>query len=111
MKTIQIIIFTFFIIYIQNKCDIDYGINKPSDCHSRELSSTEKQHNKYCCYLYYTHDGKESKECSCTSQEEYDKIDDTIKQYEEFFGIKIKSLDCKSTYLQLGLFSLLFIIF
>ena len=75
------------------------------------MSSTEKENNKYCCYCEYLQNGEDKKECNTASQEEYDTIDDTIKQYENIFDIKIKSFDCKSTYLQIGFLSTLLFIF
>ena len=111
MKIYQILICAILIFYVQNTCQVDSGINKASDCHSRELSPDEQKRNKYCCYLYYTHNGEEGKECVTASIDEYNNIDSTITTYQGFFSITVKSFDCKSAYLQIGLLSLLFFLF
>lgn len=112
MKIYQIFIFIILIFYIYNKCQIDTGINEPNDCHIRQMSPTEKEgKNKYCCYCNYIESNKDYKECISTTQEEYDQIDTTIKQYEVIFGVKIKIFDCKSSYLEIGFLSLLLFIF
>ena len=108
MKIYQILICAILIFYVQNTCLTDSGINKASDCHSRELSPYEKESNKYCCYLYTSRNGVEGKECVTASIDEYNNIDSTITTYQGFFSITVKSFDCKSAYLQIGLLSLLF---
>ena len=108
MKIYQILICAILIFYVQNTCLTDSGINKASDCHSRELSPYEKESNKYCCYLYTSRNGVEGKECVTASIDDYNNIDSFISTIEGLFSVTVKSLDCKSAYLQIGLLSLLF---
>jgi len=108
MKIYQILICAILIFYVQNTCLTDSGINKASDCHSRELSPDEKQSNKYCCYLYTSRNGVEGKECMTASIDDYNNIDSVISTIEGLFSVTVKSFDCKSAYLQIGLLSLLF---
>ena len=70
----------------------------------------------HCCYIKATlekdGDKMELNRCGEITQKDYDAIDETIKQaiadYEKI-GIKAKidTLDCKSSYILLSLFSLL----
>ena len=111
MKIFQIILFTTLVIFIHNTCTKLSDVTSYRECHNRELNALEKIGASYCCY-YYTVDGSdEVKRCLPYSQNQYDNIQDTINSIESTLGVKVKSLDCKSSYLQIGLLGLLLFLF
>ena len=70
----------------------------------------------HCCYSRETYNGVDTYQCFDLNRDEYNKIKETIKDIENSFynlgyELKIKSLDCNSYYLQLGLISLIFLLF
>ena len=70
----------------------------------------------HCCYSRETYNGVDTYQCFDLNRDEYNNIKQTIKNIEESFyndgdDLKIKSLDCNSYYLQLGLISLIFLLF
>ena len=73
----------------------------------------------HCCYSKekFNGTGEYYYECFDLNQYEYDHIKETIKNiendyyYKKGFDITIKSLDCNSYYLQLGIISFVFLLF
>ena len=112
MKIFQIILFTTLVICIHNTCTTLEDISSYRECRNRDLNIGERAlGGAYCCYYYTVEGSKEVKRCYPYSQNQYDNIDDTIKSIETTLGVKVKSLDCKSSYLQIGLLGLLFFLF
>ena len=112
MKIYQLIIFLIFFIYIQNACVTTSEIKKYTDCTTRVISSAEKlAGDRYCCYLYGVSGSETTKTCIPISQGDYEDIESTIKFWEKFYSINMKSFDCKSSYIQIGLLGLLFLLF
>ena len=108
-KIYQIIILLVSLLYIYTStdyCDIDDGnVSKKSTCHDRTIESS----GDYCCYLKYKYNGETYSICSLLDKEEKENIKDTINDYKSQ-GTDVKSLDCKSSFIELGLFSLAFLL-
>ncbi len=83
--------------------------SKKSECHDA-YADKERNNGKYCCYIEFKKDGEKGKFCEEYTKEEKDNIEETIKEIEKD-GFDVKSLDCKSSYLSIGLFSLIFLLF
>ena len=112
MKIFQIILITTLVICIHNTCMKLKDVASKTECFSRELSDAEKaSEGKYCCYFLYLDGSHEDDSCLPFSQKQIDNIEDTIKAYETLMEVTVKSLDCKSSYLQIGLLGLLFFLF
>ena len=112
MKFFQVILFFAAIYYIQGVCNYIIGVNSASDCKGKELSSVEIELGmKYCCFLKQTKDGITEKKCSAIDQVSYDHINEHIEYLEKYDGRKVESLDCISSYLEVGLFCLMFFLF
>ena len=79
--------------------------SKRSICHDK----TEANSGFFCCYLKSTYNGNTATECMEFTKEEKDNIKKTIEELESFGG-EVKSLDCKSSFIELGLFSLIFLL-
>ena len=62
---------------------------------------------KYCCFLKQTKDGNTEKKCSAIDQVSYDHIEEHIKYLELYGRRTVESLDCLSSYLEIGLFCLM----
>ena len=111
MKNYQIIILLILIIYIFSSEDNCYKVNpsKKSECHN--LYTEEDRNNGYfCCYVKSKGNGITATGCISLSKKEKDNIKDTIKEMESGGG-EVKSLDCEASYLSIGLFSLIFLLF
>ena len=70
----------------------------------------------HCCYSKEKYNGQDYAECFDLRSDEYADIKGTIKKIEEDYynsgiDLEIKSLDCNSYYLQLGLISLIILLF
>ena len=112
MKIYQLIIFTSLVICILNSCYKDTDISRASHCTSRSLDAGEKLlGQKYCCYFYTKNGNDVDKKCVGITQSRYDDILSYIESYEQTWGVTVMSLDCKSSYLQIGLLGLLFLLF
>ena len=108
MKKYQIIILLISIAYICSRCEKE-NPSKKSECHDA-YTDEDRNNGKYCCYIEVKKDGKEEKFCEDYTKEEKDNIENTIKEIEKD-GLDVKSLDCKSSYLSISLFSLIFLLF
>ena len=95
MKIYQFLIFTTLVIYIHNECTAVTNIDKYQDCTSRVLSMVEKVLGyAHCCYFNGVSENEEIKRCIPSSQKQYDNLEETIKSYENFFEVKVKSFIC-----------------
>ena len=116
MKVISSLILCSLIIYINTEETCNKKIGSSSkDCKDTAVRET----GDHCCYLKASAEivGQKAEISRCyeITQAEYDKIDETIKNMEkevENQGGKasIDTLDCKSSYIVLSLFSLLLFI-
>ena len=113
MKIFQIILITTLVICIHNTClKTEEPATSNTECHNRPLSDGEKAGGAaYCCYFDYLDGNHEDKSCIPFNQNQYDNMEDTIKAFENLMEVKILSIDCKSSYLQIGLLGLLFFLF
>jgi hypothetical protein len=77
---------------------------KKSTCHDRTPAYAD-----FCCYYKVKASGVTVTSCLELTKDQKDKIKDFIKEIEKT-GVKVKSLDCKSSFIQFGLFSLIFLL-
>ena len=105
MKKFQIIVFLSLIIHIYLDC---YSVNSPSIKTCRfAISESEKIAYSHCCYYKYTLNNNQKEEnCLLITRDLYDHIDSYIESL-EIRGLKVDSLDCKSSYQKLGILVLL----
>ena len=85
-------------------CNEDTNPSKAKDCNNLKIDPSDED-GKYCCFV---ENGNE-KFCEVYSQEEYDKIEDLIKQVEKAGG-KDVSIDCASNYTMISLLSLILLL-
>jgi hypothetical protein len=78
---------------------------KKSTCHDRTPAYAD-----FCCYYKVKASGVTVTSCLELTKDQKDKIKDTIDELEKTGGVDVKSLDCKSSFMQLGLFSLIFLL-
>ena len=108
MKFYTVFILVLLIAYINSDCDDEnFTPSGKKDCKDK-LSEVEKNGgNSYCCYLE-TKSG--DKVCWALTKDEYNDIDNYIKEAEKDSegNLKIKSLDCNSLFLKLGFMNILF---
>ena len=107
-------------------CSLIIYINTTESCRKHPASSVKdckdlglRENGDHCCYLKASAEiGVEKIEvsyCLKITQAEYDKIDETIKEIigeaeREGGTAKVDTLDCKSSYIVLSLFSLLLLL-
>jgi hypothetical protein len=84
---------------------IEANPSKKSTCHDKTVANS----GEYCCYYKAKANGVTGTSCFELTKDQKDKIKDFIKEIEKT-GVKVKSLDCKSSFMQLGLFSLIFLL-
>ena len=116
MKLLTFIISILLLSYIITDDCEGHSAKKVSEC--KDLSVDTANNYKYCCYAkweYKDEDGSKKTYEGCTElkQDEYDKIKDYIKDWEERGKdneIKVKKLDCHSVYLTGSILSLLLLI-
>ena len=116
MKVISFLILCSLIIYINTEETCNKKIGSSSkDCKDTAVQQT----GDHCCFMKVSFEiaGQKGEKSGCfeITQSDYDKIDEAIKNMEkevENAGGKatIDTLDCKSSYIALSLFSLLLFI-
>ena len=123
MKITEIFIFVCLLFLIYSECIpeedelVKIGkIRDYRDCESRTMDQELVENNAYkCCHLRYTVDSKnyyaDVYTCTYITQNQYDNIKDTVKEYERVNDVVDVEIDCKSYYLQLGLLSILLFLF
>jgi len=108
-KVYQIIILLVSLLYINSSsepdCD-DENVSKKSVCHDQTVANS----GYYCCYYKSKYNEETETGCTSLSQAQKNDIDKTIDEIEKKEGITIKSLDCKSSFIELGLFSLILLL-
>lgn len=108
MKKInQLIILLISILYIYSSgiC-LEEDVSSKSTCHDQ----TDESADLYCCYLKAKFDGETGTGCIPLSKAQKDDIGSYIKNMEKASDADVKSLDCKSSFMELGLFSLIFLL-
>jgi hypothetical protein len=108
MKKInQLIILLISILYIYSS-DICFedDVSSKSTCHDQ----TDESADLYCCYIKAKYDGETDTGCIPLSKAQKDDIGSYIKNMEKANNADVKSLDCKSSFMELGLFSLIFLL-
>ncbi len=125
MKKYTIVLFALLCIFVYCSGDDEenYDDDTRSECVKKTSASKAKDCNKlkvgdglqYCCYAEFSSDEVDSyKGCTEITKEAYNKIKDYISEIEKEgkdINIKIKKLDCNSAHLEIGLLSLLLILF
>ena len=107
MKICQFIIALSLIAYIFNEnCYLTEG-SKADDCKGAQTTLTDS----HCCYikgkmLNIDYDG-----CTEIIKQVYDDVSKYIKESNKIDGYDIKSIDCYSNYIKLGLISSLLFLF
>lgn len=108
-KIYQTIIFLVSLLFIhstsENSCTQLNPSNK-STCHDKTVANSDI----YCCYLKQKFLGETVTTCIELSKEEKENIKEAIKEAEKG-GADIKSLDCKSSFIEFGLLSLMLLLF
>ena len=109
MKKInQLIILLISILYIYSSSEncFEEDVKSKSTCHDQ----TDESAGFYCCYLKAKFDGETGTGCIPLSKAQKDDIGSYIKNMEKASDADVKSLDCKSSFMELGLFSLIFLL-
>ena len=106
-KTYHLLILLVSLLNIQysNSACIELNPSKASNCHDKTVANS----GTYCCYYKIKSHGVSAASCLELPKEQKDKIDDYIKNIETS-GISVESLDCKSSFIEFGLFSLIFLL-
>ncbi len=105
MKFYHIILILLLIVYINTEDDCD-DIKNPSskkDCNGKLSSNDKEKKYTHCCFL--ENDGQ--KACLSFTQKEFDDIEKNMKEAKDK-GEKVGSIECNSSYIKIGLLSLLF---
>ena len=105
MKFYSVLILFLLIAYINSICQGTTPSGK-KDCKDK-LSDEEKKTNSYCCYA---ENKNGDKTCLPLKKDEYNDIKNYIKEANnniENDKEKIKSLNCNSLFLKLGLMNIL----
>ena len=111
MKSIHIFLFLLSLIYVcSSECTSTPNPSSSKDCKGKQTS------DPYCCYAKIKHSSGEINECSSLSKTLYDNIKiaksglETACSLLLYKDCKVKKLDCKSSYLSFGLFSLILLL-
>ena len=104
-KIYQILILLISLLYIYSESCEEINVSKKSTCHDKTVESS----GEFCCYIKSKYNGETATGCISLLKENKDNIKDFIKEMEKQGG-KVKSLDCKSSFIEVGLFSLIFLL-
>lgn len=108
-KIYQLVVLLVSLLYIYSSEDNCYeeDVSKKSKCHDK----TVKDSGYYCCYIKSKDNDGTYAGCIELSKEEKNDIKKYIEEIESEEGEgDIQSLDCKSSFIELGLFSLIFLL-
>lgn len=108
-KIYQTIIFLVSLLFIhstsEDSCS-QLNPSKKSTCHDKTVANSDY----YCCYLKQKYLGETITSCTELSKEDKENIKEVIKEAEKE-GLDIKSFDCKSSFIEFGLLSLMLLLF
>ena len=79
--------------------------SKKSTCHDKTVANS----GSYCCYYKAKANGETGSICLELTKDQKENIKDYIDQVEKS-GVSVKSLDCKSSFIEFGLLSLIFLL-
>ena len=104
----MILLVSLLNIQYSNSSCVEVGLNpsKESHCHDQ----TQSNSGTYCCYYKVKAHGVTVTSCLPLTKDQKDKIDDTISNLEKTTSVTVESLDCKSSFIEFGLFSLIFLL-
>ena len=102
----MILLVSLLNIQYSNSACIELNPSKASNCHDKTVSNS----GTYCCYYKVKALVATADSCLELTQQEKDNIDDTIKNLEKTTSVTVDSLDCKSSFIEFGLFSLIFLL-
>ena len=92
-----------------NQCSaatcLELNPSKKSTCHDKTVANS----GKYCCYYKAKANGVTGTTCFELTKDQKENIKDYIDQVEKA-GVSVKSLDCKSSFIEFGLLSLIFLL-
>ena len=116
MKIVYLTLILFSLFFSINPfCEVEEGdeetvkIRDKDDCIKRSLSDEEVENGGYkCCYMReevdtISFDGK-LYSCILVNQTGYENIKNLVKDREKETGVDNVKIECKSSYLQFGLF-------
>ena len=108
MKIYQIFIFFSLIILIKNRnyCLRDVSASKGDDCKNLEITSLDY----HCCYVKGKVNGIIIDSCMEIKPWEYKDLKKHIEESNKDENNDIEKIDCKSFYLQVYIFYLIFIL-
>ena len=108
-----LLIMAMLFIYIKSDCfEASSSLKRYKDCTERVLNYLELlAGGKYCCYAYGYDGNKDVRKCIPITLNQYENMEDTINFYQKLYAFNIKGFDCKSSYIQIGLLGLLFLLF
>ena len=106
MKFYTVFILVLLIAYINSDCE-DINPSGKKDCKDKLSEADKNRGNSYCCYL---ESESGAKACWALKKDEYNDIDNYIKEAEKDSegNLKIKTLYCNSLFLKLGFMNILF---
>lgn len=108
MKFYKIILFVSIILAIySDDCDFGTKADSKKDCDKLDKITGYP----YCCFIKGKdqNGNSDAKICAPLTKNEYDNIKDYKKTLENA-GAEIKKIDCKSIYLELSIFSFIFLL-
>jgi len=106
-KIYHLVILLVFLLNIQLSAStcVEANPSKKSTCHDKTVANS----GSYCCYYKAKASGVSGTSCIELTKDQKDNIKDFIKEFEKS-GVDVKSLDCKSSFIEFGLFSLIFLL-
>jgi hypothetical protein len=84
---------------------IEANPSKKSTCHDKTVANS----GEYCCYYKAKANGVTGTTCFELTKDQKENIKDYIDMVEKA-GVSVKSLDCKSSFIEFGLLSLIFLL-
>ncbi len=106
MKSLFILISLAIISFVLNDDDCEGLASKYSECEKLKVNPS----TNHCCFVKYEYNGQDVKGCMEITKEQYEKIDDLVKENEKESGVKNFDIDCSSAYLSISLLSLILIL-
>ncbi len=106
MKFYQILILISLILLINSAdfCDLEVQATKPEDC----ANLIKASRTNYCCYFKGMWKGKTyNGNCMDITPIPYNEMKEYIEEMNKEEGYDIQSLDCKSSYMQIGILYLI----
>ena len=116
MRSFEILLFiSYLFVFINSTCETDeedtIKYRKYANCKDRSFDSDEINNNAYrCCYIEIETEtanvDKKVHGCIAITKTQYDNLRATIREKEAVAGVDDVEIDCESSYLIYGLYSL-----